>query len=208
MKRFLVLAMIWCLSYGLWAQGFEITSLQDSYKGTIGEVIRAPLYFKNNGTKPLTLIIRKANSQIGTSQKSYFCQDDNCLDQLVEDLIIKVEPGQTLTAFQVALEAGLAPGVSSLRYIAYNKSNPSEALEIDLNFVVEEKLEKVNIYSSQNITLQDVYPNPTADIAFADYKIAEDDVKARIILISILHLFYTPDRHLRITSLVKNRFYR
>jgi len=186
MKRFLLLAIITSLSYGLSAQGFEISGLQESYKGTIGDVIKAPLNFKNNGTKPLTVIIRKASSQIGTSQKNYFCQDARCLDEGVEDYIVKVEPGQTLTSLNVALEAGLVPGTSSVRYIAYSKSNPNDALEIDLNFVVEEKPEKADLYTSRTLTVQDVYPNPTSDLAFVDYKIAEDNVKCRLILHNVL----------------------
>jgi len=185
-RRFLLCAIICSLYSGLAAQGFEITGLQDSYKGGIGEVIKVPLGFKNNGIKPITLIIRKASSQIGTSQKNYFCKDDNCADPSVEDIIVKVEPGQTLTSLQVALEAGLVPGVSSVRYIAYNKSNPGEVLEVEINFVVDEKPEKVNIYTSRSITLQDVYPNPTADFAFVDYKVVQDNVKARIILHNVL----------------------
>lgn len=186
MRRFLLLALIISFSYGLAAQGFEITGLQESYKGTIGDVIKAPLNFKNNGTKPVTLIIRKASSQIGTSQKNYFCQDARCLDENVEDFIVKVEPGQTLGSIDVALEAGLVPGLSSVRYIVYSKSNPGESLDIELNFIVEEKPEKADIYTSRSITLQDVYPNPTSDLAFVDYKIAQDNEKVRIILHNVL----------------------
>ncbi|HEX5167902.1 MAG TPA: T9SS type A sorting domain-containing protein [Cyclobacteriaceae bacterium] len=186
MKTFLWLVMMFSLSHGLAAQGFEIVSLQESYKGTIGDVIKAPLNFKNNSTRPLTLIIRKAGGQIGTSQRNYYCRDGNCLDESVEDYIVKVEPGQTLNSLQVALEAGLVPGESSIRYIAFNKSNPTEALEVELNFIVEEKTEKVNIYSSRTITLQDVYPNPATNFAFVDYKMDQDNTKAKIILHNVL----------------------
>ena len=184
--RILLCAIICSLSLGVVAQGFEITDLQDSYRGSIGEVIKVPLGFKNNGAKPITLIIRKASSQIGTSQKNYFCKDGNCADATVEDFIVKVEPGQTLNNLEVALDAGLVPGVSSVRYIAYNKSNPGEALEVELNFIVEEKVEKPNIYTSRDITIQDVYPNPASDFAFVEYKVVQDNVKARIILHNVL----------------------
>jgi Secretion system C-terminal sorting domain len=188
MKRFLVIVWMCLLTIGLAAQGqgFEITGLQDSYKGTIGDVIKAPLLFRNNGNQALTLIIRKANSQIGTSQRNYFCNEGGCLDQKVEDFIVKVDPGQTLTSLQVALEAGLVPGISSVRYVVYNKSNPGESLEFDLNFVVEEKPKKENIYDSRHITLQDVYPNPAVDYAFVDYKVLQDQVKAKIIVHNVL----------------------
>jgi hypothetical protein len=76
--------------------------------------------------------------------------------------------------------------MSSVRYIAYSKSNPNEALEIDLSFSVEEKPENADIYTSRTLTVQDVYPNPTSDLAFVDYRIAEDNVKCRIILHNVL----------------------
>lgn len=186
MKSFLVWVFWVMISAGAAAQGFEITGLQDSYKGTIGQEIRAPLYFKNNSPKSVTLIIRKSDSQIGTSQKNFFCKDGICLDRSVEDLIVKVEAGQTLSSLQVALEAGLAPGISSVKYIAYNKSNPAEAIEFELNFVVDEEPEKTTIYNSRFVTLQDVYPNPAVDYAFVDYKILQDQIKAKIVVHNVL----------------------
>jgi hypothetical protein len=94
-----------------YSQGFEISALQETYKGGIGETIKAPLRFKNTSEKPITLIVRKANEQIGSTQKTYFCLDNNCLDQKVEDYIVKIEPGQSLTNFHVALEGGLVSGL-------------------------------------------------------------------------------------------------
>lgn len=186
MKKVLWLVIFIILSADLVAQNFEITGLQESYKGTIGEVIKAPLQFKNNSNKPIQLIIRKSTSQIGTSQRNYFCPNGDCLDQSVEDYIVKVEPGQTLGSLQVALEAGLVPGVSSVKYIAFNKSNPNEILELDLNFVVEEKSAVTNIYSSRSINLQDVYPNPASEYAYINYKILSDEVKAKMVLHNVL----------------------
>lgn len=174
---------------GSWAcaQGFEISALQETYKGTIGETIRVPLRFKNTSDKSMTLIIRKANEQIGSTQKTYFCLDNNCLDQKIEDYIVKVEPGQTLSNFHVALEGGLVSGESSLRYIVYNKSNPAQSLEVDLNFAVDEKGEKTNnIYASRHITLYDVYPNPASDHANVAYKLVNEQVKAKVLVHNIL----------------------
>lgn len=186
MKVFLWLALFTLLSANLAGQNFEITGLQDAYKGSIGDVIKAPLQFKNNTSKSISLIIRKAESQIGTSQKNYFCPDGGCLDQVVEDYIVKVEPGQTLNSFNVALEAGLVPGLSSVKYIAFNKANPNEVLEFDLNFIVEEKETSKNIYSSRAINLQEVYPNPASEFAYVNYKVLSDDAKAKMILHNVL----------------------
>jgi hypothetical protein len=170
----------------LFGQGFEIAPLQELYKGSIGETIRVPLRFKNTSDKSITLIIRKINEQIGSTQKKYFCIDNNCLDPKVEDYIIKVEPGQTVTNFYVALDAGLDQNESSIRYLAYNKSNPGQSLEVELNFNVEEKLGKANIYSSRHITVYDVYPNPAIDHANVAYKLNNDVVQAKILVHNIL----------------------
>ena len=170
----------------LFGQGFEIAPIQESYRGMIGETIKAPLRFKNTSEKPITLIIRKVYEQIGSTQKKYFCIDNNCLDAKVEDYILKVEPGQTVTNFYVALDAGLNQNESTLRYLAYNKSNPGQSLEVDLNFSVEEKPDKATIYNSRHITVYDVYPNPAVEIANLAYKLTSDQVKAKILVHNIL----------------------
>ena len=186
MRCLRVLVGLLFLSFSLSGQGIEITGLQDAYNGTVGEIVKAPLYFHNHTDKPITLIVRKTGGQIGTSQKNYFCHDNHCLDQAVADIIVEVDPGETLNNLQVALEAGLVPGLSSVHYLAYNKTNPTEALEFDLNFIVEEKPEKSLIYTSNAVSLQDVYPNPASDFAFVDYQVLEDQVKAKLVIHSIL----------------------
>jgi len=186
MRNLLLLVMGIAISSCVFSQGFEVASLQESYRGYIGEAINAPLRFKNTSDKAITLIIRKIDAQIGSSQKNYFCLDNNCLDHKVEDFIVKIEPGQVLNNFQVVLDAGLVSGESALRYVAFNKYNPGHSIEFDLNFVVEEKPEKQNIYTSRFVTLKDVYPNPVTDHAFVDYKVNNDQVKAKIVVHNIL----------------------
>ena len=172
--------MISALSLGAFAQSFEISGLQDSYKGTIGETIRAPLRLKNTTEKPIVLIIRRLQAQIGSTQKSFFCVDGHCLEERVDDYVVRLEPGQSLTNFQIALEGGLVPGLSFIRYIAFNRLNPGHSFEFDVNFMVEEKPEKENIYQSRQITVRDVYPNPSIDHAFVDYELLSDRTKAKI----------------------------
>jgi hypothetical protein len=186
MKMLLRLAFLLFVSLGTYAQSFEVSGLQESYKGLIGETIKAPIRFKNITDKAIILVIRKSGGQLGGTQKNYFCIDNNCLDQRIEDYIVKIEPGQTLNSFNVVLDAGLASGVSSVKYIAYSKSNPSEIFDIELNFVVEEKPERDYIYSSNIITLHTIYPNPVVDYAYVDYKLNDDQVKAKIIIHNIL----------------------
>lgn len=186
MKALWLICGLTLVSFAVSAQSFEVTGIEENYKGTIGENIKAPILFRNTTDKVVTLIIRKVSSEIGSTQKNYFCIDNNCLDSKVEDHIIKIEPGQTLTSFNVTLEAGLVATMSSVKYIAYNKSNPTEALEFELNFVVDERPERQTIYTSRHISIHDVYPNPINDHAFVDYRILNEKVKAKIIIHNIL----------------------
>lgn len=186
MARYLWLICFIIMASGSFAQSFELIPLQETYRGIIGETIKVPIKFKNNSDKTVTLVIRKVSDLIGTTQKNFFCIDNTCLDHHTEDYVLKVEPNQVLNSFQVALEAGLAQGVSSIKYLAFNKSNPGEAFEFELNFLVEEKGEKQNIYTSDYLMLHDVYPNPVTEDAFVDYSILDSQVKAKIIIHNIL----------------------
>lgn len=179
--------VIFCfLAFGASAQSFEIGTLQDVYKSYIGETVRVPIRFTNHSDKPLTLIIRRVSSNLGGTQKNYFCPGNNCLDQQVDDVTIKVEPHETLSNFQIALDAGLANGISSAKYLVFNRYNPNETFEFDLNFAVEERPSKEDIYSSPHIILHDVYPNPVVDYAYVNYDIVNEAVTAKIIIHNIL----------------------
>jgi hypothetical protein len=186
MKRHLLLvcALIW--SNLLIAQSFEVSGFQDTQKGKLGELIRAPLRIKNISEKPITLSIRRTESQIGTSQKSLFCPENNCIEITAEEYVVRLEPGQLLQNFSIGLEAGLAEGFSTLKILIHNKSIPTEYTTLDLNFLVEGKPEKSNIYSSRHITIHDVYPNPATNFASIDYTLHSDPHKTKIVIHNIL----------------------
>lgn len=186
MRRLLLAVGFSFASLALAAQNFEIASLEDSYKGSVGEVIQAPVRIKNNFDKPITLVIKRIETQIGSSQKNFFCPDNNCLDQRTDTYTVRLEPGETLQRFAIGLEAGLTEGFSSVKYQVFNKANPSDVTLLDINFVVEGKQEKGHIYSSPLITIHDLYPNPVVTSARIDYDIHQEHVKAKIIIHNIL----------------------
>jgi hypothetical protein len=168
------------------AQSFEIIGIQENYKAAIGETIKVPVHLKNTSEKALIIVVKRLSTQLGSTQKNYFCIDNNCFDQKTEEYQVRIEPGQTLTSVHVALEAGLAHGISSAKYGAFNKSNPAEIYEFDLNFVVEEKPVKENIYTSAHIILHDVYPNPVKDHGVIHYTVLNEQVKAKVVVHNIL----------------------
>jgi hypothetical protein len=186
MRRLLLVSFFYLISFALIGQSFEVSGIADNYFGTIGESLKAPLRIRNNGDRPVTLVIRRIDSQLGTTQKNFFCINGNCLDSKVEEYQIRIEPGQTTTALEIGLEAGIAPGFSSSKYLIYNRYSPTDSYEFEMNFAVDEKKPEKNIYTSRAITVQDVYPNPVTDFAFIDYRILNDQINAKITLHNIL----------------------
>jgi hypothetical protein len=51
------------------AQQFDLPDIQDSYQTTVGETLRIPIKITNQSDKPLFYIIRRAQSDLGESQK-------------------------------------------------------------------------------------------------------------------------------------------
>jgi hypothetical protein len=186
MQRALPFLVCFFITLTVWGQSFEMIGLQEGYKGMIGETVKAPVRFKNTTDKPIVLVIRKIQEQIGSTQRNFFCPDGNCLEDKITDYIVRLEPGQTLNNLQFGLEGGLVPGGSFIRYVAFNKSNPAHSIEFDLNFTIEEKPQKENIYQSNLITVRDVYPNPTVDFAYVNYNLLSDRTKAKIRVHNIL----------------------
>jgi hypothetical protein len=186
MKILLWLAGFMCVALDISAQSFEVSGLQESYRGVIGETIKVPLHFKNTSEKPIILVIRKVSAQLGSTQKNYFCLDNNCLDAHNDDYLLRVEPGQVINSFNIALDAGLSQGVSSIKFNAFNKFHPTDVVEFDLNFFVDEKSEKATIFMSDLMILHDVYPNPVIEHAYADYRIFNERIEAKIVIHNIL----------------------
>jgi hypothetical protein len=171
MKIWLPLALATLLCTTAIAQQFDVSYATEPIQASIGETTQTPLRIRNNDLKPLTLNVRKIQSTLGSTQKSYYCLNGNCNDTKTEEITIRLEPGQVLTDLYIALDAGLSSGASALRYSVYNKANPSESIEFELNVAVDEMVERKSVYDSKFITLHDVYPNPAIETAHIDYNI-------------------------------------
>ncbi len=168
------------------AQSFELNAPTETLKGRIGEEISAPLHLKNTTDKPIILIISKIESIIGGTQRAYFCIDGDCSDPNVNELTVKIQPGQTREGLRVVLEGGLVAAASSVKYQITNRSFSTETVDFELHFVVEDSPERQALYSSAAITVHNVYPNPVSDYAFVEYTVHNPAVDARIAIHNIL----------------------
>ena len=166
------------------AQNFELVDKQESYQTTLSQLVRVPLKIKNNTDKPQFYVIRKMRSDLGESQKGYFCIDNNCLESTIVEFSKRVEPEETINLYYT-IESGIMPVQNSLKFEIFPKGSPSEGIEHSINLAVEEKTLR-SLYQSREITIHDVYPNPVQDQAIIDYKISNDQVKAKIVLHNVL----------------------
>jgi hypothetical protein len=168
------------------AQQFDVGYNHDILKATIGETVQTPIRIRNNDSKPVTLVIKKLPSELGSTQKSFLCFDKNCTDPRNDELIIRLEPAQLITDLTLTVEAGLSAGLSTMRYSIVAKNNPSSATDIEFTFSVEDMPERKSIYNSRYITLHDVYPNPAVEVAQIDYKIHELKPRYSVIVRNLL----------------------
>ena len=174
------------INFTLFGQSFEIAPIPEHQKCLVGQTLKIPVELYNQHHETLYLVVKRTASEMGTSQKSYFCLGNHCYPEGLEEILVKIEPGQTLKSLHLAYEGGLMPSQSSAHFLVYNKAVPGDFYEFEIQLSVEDKPAKENIYSSSYISLQDVYPNPVSDQAYVEYKILKDGIKAKIVVFNIL----------------------
>ncbi len=167
-------------------QNFDLLDKQENFQAGVGETLRIPLKIKNTSDKPQFYIIRKVQSDLSSTQKGYFCLDKKCLESSVNEFSKRIEPGETIEQLVYMIEGGMLSGQNSIRFQVSPKGNPQEIMEYAVSVAIHEKTEKPVLFQSKEITIQDVYPNPVQDHAFVDYRIHNEDVKAKLIIHNIL----------------------
>lgn len=186
MKRLTIFAIFALCGWQSWAQHFEVVEASDNYQLSLNQILRIPIRIKNNSDKAQFYVIRKVKGELGDTQKGYFCFNNKCLDEGIEEFSKRIEPGETLQDLYYTLESGIQVSQSSLKFEFFPKGSQVEAVERTFNITVDEKPGKSFVYQSKEITISDVYPNPVQDQAFIDYKVHVESVKAKITLHNVL----------------------
>jgi hypothetical protein len=112
--RRLLLATVFCLvGLGLTAQNFEIAGLEESYKGSVGEVIQAPLKIKNTFDKPITLVIKELKRRSAVLKKTSSVPTMSVVSSAPIATPSALSPVKRLKTFPLGWRQGL-PKVSAL----------------------------------------------------------------------------------------------
>lgn len=168
------------------AQQFDLSDIQENYQAVVGESLRIPIKITNQSDKPIFYIIRIAQADLGESQKGYFCLDKNCAETGISEFSKRVEPGETLQQLAFVLETGLITSQQAIKFQVFPKGNSTEMKEFQVNIQVQERSEKPVLFHSKDITIQDVYPNPVQDYAFIEYRLHNENAKAKLTIHNIL----------------------
>jgi hypothetical protein len=188
MKLFFSTSLLLLLTFVCQAQSFEVVESNKVFKGIVGEQIKAQIAIKNLTDRPVQVVIKRLEKVIGTSQTTFICWDGDCLSSIQDQLPVskKISSQETSLKFESILEAGLVPGISAVKYLIYNRDNPADAIEYEVNYTIEEKNQSKALFVSPQLRLNDVYPNPVTSYAIIDYNILNEDVKAKIVLHNVL----------------------
>ncbi len=178
-----VLVMGWSTGF---AQSLEFVDRQDTYSAAIHETLNISLRVKSRSDKAQFYIIRKVYSDMGHSQKGYFCIGNDCLDAGMDEFSKRLEPGETLEGLKYVLETGILTGQTTFKFEIFPRGNPSAAVEHNVTVSIEEKRTRSLVFQSKDITIHDVYPNPVSDQAFIDYTIHNESLKAKVVIHNIL----------------------
>ena len=185
--RSIIVLILVAVSTAAWGQSFEVSN-DNSFSGQIGKEIPGELAIRNLTETPILIGIKRVESTIGTGQQTWFCINDNCYEPETEEAPVSIEiaPGETFRGFRSVLSAGLGQGYSTVKYIVYDKRNPSNEFPLEVNYSVTDHSEVSALFSSRQLILNDVYPNPVSDFAIVDYAILDPESEAKIVIHSVL----------------------
>ena len=190
MKRGLVIGFFVAWACTLQAQqGIEVLNdVNASYQGTISSEIKVPLRIKNNEDFPVYIYVKRVDNKIGSTQSANFCWGEECFEKSIDKLPIskKIDPGQISEDFTSILHTGLVGGFSTIKYQIYTRGNPSNVLEHEVIYTVEENTKSTTLYSSDALVMNEIYPNPVREFAFIDYTIYDSDTEVKIVIHNVL----------------------
>lgn len=188
MKLLISFTLTIMLSFSVLGQSFEILETSRIHSGTVGEKISAKIPIRNLTDAPIQIVIKRVGETIGTTQSSFICWDGECLEAKETEIPLskKIESRETSRKFITELEAGLVPGVSTVKYLIYNRDNPADAIEHEVNFTIEEETASNALFVSDDLQLDEIYPNPVTEFAIINYQLKNVDVEAKIVLHNVL----------------------
>ena len=181
------------LSLTAQAQSLKLVDTDLNQNGIVGKDIVTKLNILNTTDKDIRYRVYVLNKQIGSSQENLICLGDDCFKgadisrkDFSPQLTRLVKAAEVDKTISLVLESGLVQGVSSIVYRLENIDDPTDYTTFEINYEVNEFQDEGLLYSSKNVDLSDVYPNPVTEVAIFDYHLKDDSKEAKIIIHNVL----------------------
>jgi len=176
------------IATGAFSQSLQVIDTQFNHRIAIGEEVHTIIKLKNISDRPIHVMVRREEAQIGSSQKTSFCWDNDCLEAGFDQLSVShlIQPGEIIETFESSLSAGLDETFANIKYSFYDRDNPVDAVSVSLEYTVEDQKLRGFMFNSNSISLSDIYPNPVSDVAFISYLIYDEEIDAKIELHNVL----------------------
>jgi len=170
------------------SQSLQVIDTKFSHNLEIGDEVRTVIKLKNISDKSIHVMVRRDEMQIGSSQNSYFCWDNDCLEPERNQLTVShlIKPGEIVETIVSVLSAGLDETISNLKYSFFDRDNPDDVVIVELDYTVKDRNVGGFMFNSNSISLSDIYPNPVSEVAYINYMIYDEDVEAKIVFHNVL----------------------
>lgn len=170
------------------AQQIRVLSEGLEFTGDLSSTQRKTVILQNESSQPKTYFLKNLSGNIGSSQRVKICIGDNCYDPKRDLAKIKITlaPGELLTDLYLDFEMGIVETRGSFDLNFVNIENTRESFIVEARYDVLNPDKKVDEFDYKELTLSDVYPNPSNRIAQLDYKLKFPNIEAKIAINSFI----------------------
>lgn len=170
------------------AQGIRVLSEDLDFQGKINGAQRKTVIIQNETDSPQSYFLKNLRGNIGSSQHVKVCIGNDCFDPRKELSKIKVElaAGEVMTDLYLEFDLGIVETRGSFDLFFVNEKNIREAFIVEARYDVSSPTLVDDGFTSDEMTLSDVYPNPSQSVAQFDYEILDLNTSARIAINSFI----------------------
>jgi hypothetical protein len=177
---FLFCALLLTLSPMLEARQVRVLSENIEFTGKLGSSQRKSIILQNESSQVKEYVLKFLRGNIGSSQNIKLCIGDDCFDPRKDLAKIKLtlKPGEIFTDMYLEFSFGITETQGNFDLHFTNTANLRDVFIIEA--VYNAANPNGNETSHKDISISEVYPNPSNRFAYIDYEFKNPSVSAKI----------------------------
>ncbi|MCH7402711.1 T9SS type A sorting domain-containing protein [Belliella kenyensis] len=189
MKSFLLILVCVLLLFPLFSEAqVRVLSERSEFIGKIGATQRKSIIIQNESNTKKEYVLRFLRGNVGTSQKVKICIGDQCFDPTkdLSKIRISLKPGELMTDLYLEFELGIVEVKGNFELHFANTENTKDIFIVESIYNVS-NLENIQDKTNhKDISIGDVYPNPSSRVAHLDYDYKNKNATAKISINSFI----------------------